>query len=67
MLNTACDRRPALGEGRHNRLVSRGVGPAAAEAPGTSIAGCPGKLHLTHTIVGLFAYTLERAAPATKR
>jgi hypothetical protein len=38
----------------------------AAEAPGTSIAGCPGELHIAHTSSGLFAYTLGTNTTSTK-
>jgi hypothetical protein len=44
-------------------LYLGGAGAAAAEAPGTAIAGCPGELHLSHTAFGLFAYT-EGRSPA---
>ena len=39
-------------------LYLGGAGPGASEAPGTAIAGCPGSVHLSHTPLGLFAYTL---------
>jgi hypothetical protein len=42
-------------------LYLGGAGAAAAEAPGTAIAGCPGELHLTRTASGMFAYTEGRS------
>ncbi len=47
-------------------LYLGGAEGAAAEAPGTSIAGCPGELHLMHTSAGLFAYTLGRSSASNQ-
>ncbi len=47
-------------------LYVGGTGTRAAEAPGTSIAGCPGELHIANTSSGLFAYTLGTNPTSTR-
>jgi hypothetical protein len=42
-------------------LFAGGPRLGGIEAPGTLIAGCPGKLHVTRTASGLFAYTLGKS------
>jgi hypothetical protein len=43
-------------------LYLGGAGPAASEAPGTQIAGCPEHYHLMNTRDGEFVYTIGEGA-----
>jgi hypothetical protein len=49
-----------------SNLYLGGSEPMDGEAPGTSIAGCPSRLHLSHTHYGLFAYTLGKRPASTE-
>jgi hypothetical protein len=49
-----------------SNLYLGGSEPLGGEAPGTAIAGCPGRLHISRTSYGLFAYALGKRPGSTE-